>query len=172
MVFGVLTSFGVSLCLGGLYFFGIAANEWSPNTPTRTLSALLLLPGLVIMVVGGFFFLFVSESKVEYRARARSIEYNERQSYLAQASNLAAAGRFEEAAVMYERYGMFGEAGRVRALKNVRDVRITGTVPSAPTIKETEIIREKEIITKIRCGYCSNLYDETLDKCPHCGAKR
>jgi hypothetical protein len=32
-----------------------------------------------------------------------------------------------------------------------------------------EIIREKQVIVKIRCQYCSNLYDESLDKCPHCG---
>ena len=36
---------------------------------------------------------------------------------------------------------------------------------------EKEIIREKEVVVKIRCGYCRNLYDETLDKCPHCGAR-
>jgi RNA polymerase subunit RPABC4/transcription elongation factor Spt4 len=35
-----------------------------------------------------------------------------------------------------------------------------------------EIVKEKEIIIKIRCRYCDNLYDETLDKCPHCGAQR
>jgi len=39
-------------------------------------------------------------------------------------------------------------------------------------VKEKEMIREKEVIVKIRCSYCHNLYDETLDKCPHCGAKR
>jgi len=33
-------------------------------------------------------------------------------------------------------------------------------------VKEKEIIRE---IVKIRCPYCGNLYDEKLDKCPHCG---
>lgn len=35
-----------------------------------------------------------------------------------------------------------------------------------------EIIREKEVIIKIRCPYCQSLYDETLDECPQCGAKR
>jgi rubrerythrin len=40
------------------------------------------------------------------------------------------------------------------------------------TLKEKEIIKEKEVVVKIRCSYCNNLYDETLDKCPHCGAKR
>jgi hypothetical protein len=37
-----------------------------------------------------------------------------------------------------------------------------------PAVIEKEIIRE---IVKIRCPYCNNLYDEKLDKCPHCGAK-
>jgi hypothetical protein len=32
-----------------------------------------------------------------------------------------------------------------------------------------EVIREKEVIVKIRCSHCGDLYDETLDKCPHCG---
>jgi rubrerythrin len=37
------------------------------------------------------------------------------------------------------------------------------------TIKEREIIRE---IVKIRCPYCNNLYDESEDKCPHCGGTK
>ena len=40
---------------------------------------------------------------------------------------------------------------------------------SRAVVKEREIIRE---IVKIRCPYCSNLYDEKYDKCPHCGGKR
>lgn len=36
-------------------------------------------------------------------------------------------------------------------------------------VKEREIIRE---VVKIRCSYCGNLYDETLDKCPHCGGNK
>jgi len=36
-------------------------------------------------------------------------------------------------------------------------------------VKEKEVIKEK-VIVKIRCSYCRNLYDETLDKCPHCGS--
>lgn len=35
-----------------------------------------------------------------------------------------------------------------------------------------EIVKEKEVIVKIRCSYCGTLYNETLDRCPHCGAKR
>jgi rRNA maturation endonuclease Nob1 len=31
----------------------------------------------------------------------------------------------------------------------------------------------REVVTvKIRCSYCGTLYDETLDRCPNCGAKR
>jgi hypothetical protein len=41
---------------------------------------------------------------------------------------------------------------------------------SPQTVKEKEII--KEVIVKIRCQYCGNAYDETLDKCPYCGGKR
>ena len=36
---------------------------------------------------------------------------------------------------------------------------------------KTVIIKEREII-KLRCPYCRGLYDESYDKCPHCGAKR
>jgi hypothetical protein len=32
--------------------------------------------------------------------------------------------------------------------------------------------KEKEVIIKVRCPYCKSTYDETLDKCPHCGGKR
>jgi hypothetical protein len=45
-------------------------------------------------------------------------------------------------------------------------------VESQNQAREKEIIREKEVIVKIRCPYCRGTYDETLDECPHCGAKR
>jgi len=35
-------------------------------------------------------------------------------------------------------------------------------------VKEREVIRE---IVKIRCRYCGQLYEEKLDRCPHCGGK-
>ena len=38
-----------------------------------------------------------------------------------------------------------------------------------------QVVREKEIIrevVKILCSYCASLYDENLDKCPNCRAKR
>jgi hypothetical protein len=37
---------------------------------------------------------------------------------------------------------------------------------------EKEIIHEKEIIVKIRCQYCGNTFNEVLDQCPVCGAKK
>jgi hypothetical protein len=56
----------------------------------------------------------------------------------------------------------------VRNKPNAQTIRNT----KAESVKEKEIVREKEVIVKIRCPYCHNVYDETLDKCPHCGAKR
>ncbi len=52
------------------------------------------------------------------------------------------------------------------------NVKYSDLPPPPPPIYQKEIIREKEVIIKIRCGYCQNLYDETWDHCPHCGAKR
>jgi hypothetical protein len=43
--------------------------------------------------------------------------------------------------------------------------------PPPPKIYEKEIIHEKEVVVKIRCSYCQNTFDETLDNCPTCGAK-
>lgn len=45
--------------------------------------------------------------------------------------------------------------------------RVGATEITAESVRE--ITKEKSIIVKIRCPYCSNLYDEALDKCPHCG---
>jgi len=38
--------------------------------------------------------------------------------------------------------------------------------------EEKEITKMKEVIVKVRCPYCRHLYDETLDRCPHCGGGR
>lgn len=35
-------------------------------------------------------------------------------------------------------------------------------------VKEREVIRE---IVKVRCRYCGQLFEEKLDRCPHCGGK-
>jgi len=42
----------------------------------------------------------------------------------------------------------------------------------ASQTKEKEVIRETQVIIKIRCQYCGKPYDEALDTCPNCGAKR
>lgn len=39
-------------------------------------------------------------------------------------------------------------------------------------VKEKEIIKEKEVIVKVKCSHCQRLYNEILDECPRCGAKR
>jgi hypothetical protein len=43
-------------------------------------------------------------------------------------------------------------------------------------LDKTTVLREKETIIKeiirVRCPYCGKLYDETLEICPNCGARR
>lgn len=41
-----------------------------------------------------------------------------------------------------------------------------------PVIREKEIIHEKIVIVKNRCKYCNGTYDESLDSCPTCGARK
>jgi hypothetical protein len=62
---------------------------------------------------------------------------------------------------------------------NLPPATSTSNTPSTPQIQETsqhtnakEIIHEKEIIVKIRCQYCGNTFNEELDQCPVCGAKK
>jgi len=67
-------------------------------------------------------------------------------------------------------------------MKNAREAEQEATIlveELKSRINATEItsdqeaaVKEKEIIAKVRCPYCANLYDETLDKCPHCGGHR
>jgi hypothetical protein len=60
-----------------------------------------------------------------------------------------------------EHYITAEEYQKTRARKAVKD----------EDEEENQVVKEKEVIIKIRCSSCRNLYDETLDKCPHCGSK-
>lgn len=62
--------------------------------------------------------------------------------------------------------GLSAAARFARLLKRPHETRLPEV---ASVIREREVIRQ---IVKIRCPYCSNLYDETYDNCPHCGGKR
>jgi hypothetical protein len=55
-----------------------------------------------------------------------------------------------------------------KTLKNKNTTLNQPTTQNQPIITQKEIIHE---VVKIRCPYCKGLYDETLDTCPHCGAK-
>ena len=55
--------------------------------------------------------------------------------------------------------------------------KLETTVPYPPPpppliVNKKEIIYEKEVVVKIRCRYCQNTFNETLDNCPMCGAKK
>jgi hypothetical protein len=63
-----------------------------------------------------------------------------------------------------------GEEDETASLVEEFKSRVGATEVTTDSVKE--IIKEKTVIVKVRCPYCSNLYDEALDKCPHCGGKR
>jgi hypothetical protein len=51
---------------------------------------------------------------------------------------------------------------------------VVGASPAkqvTPQVPQSVVVREV-VTVKIRCSYCGTLYDETLDRCPNCGAKR
>lgn len=55
-----------------------------------------------------------------------------------------------------------------------RALRSRKEAPNQPAAQNESVITQREIIrevVKIRCAYCHGLYDETLNVCPHCGAK-
>ena len=52
------------------------------------------------------------------------------------------------------------------------NMRFSYLPPPPPHTHEKEIIREKEVIVKVRCQYCGKTFDETLDQCTTCGAKK
>ncbi len=64
---------------------------------------------------------------------------------------------------------VIGLSVMVRFVRLPRKPRETRLSEVASVIREREVIRQ---IVKIRCPYCSNLYDEKHDNCPHCGGKR
>jgi len=57
-------------------------------------------------------------------------------------------------------------------------IQFTNTSPTPQTYNtptqsnQKEIIHEHEIIVKMRCQYCGYTFDEKLDQCPTCGAKK
>lgn len=60
-------------------------------------------------------------------------------------------------------------------LSIVKVIRSAGRYESSDTSENQPLVREREIIreiVKIRCSYCGNLYDETEDRCPHCGGTK
>ncbi len=79
---------------------------------------------------------------------------------------------------LHELNRMLGVHGEDEMVQNVAEEAGRGRqateepskIQHAP--REREIIREKEVIIKIRCEYCKRPFDETLDVCPGCGARR
>ena len=65
----------------------------------------------------------------------------------------------------------------VIALLVIRAFRSRRDMPQSRQLFDTqqqvvgEEMAKKEVIVKVRCSYCGNHFEETLGKCPYCGAK-
>jgi hypothetical protein len=98
-----------------------------------------------------------SRCRIKYSREGRDIL---RERLMEEAEKLERVGRYEAAAIKYEKLEMWDKAGECRR---------TAKTNYDEKLMAKEIIREKQVIVKIRCPYCKNLYEETYDKCPHCG---
>lgn len=88
--------------------------------------------------------------------------------------NLLTAGNFEEAARIYEKRGMYEEAGKVRATN--REIVIRKTEVTVDLNSLLRQIAEGGIVAVYRCPHCGGKLkvskDSTVDKlsaCEHCG---
>jgi hypothetical protein len=171
VVFGTVILVGIILFLIGMGSIFSKGPFYNWPDPVF-LFILIVCAGLgVTLAFGGFLgYLAYSARTPEYRERVAREENLRVQADLDNARNLETAGRFEEAAAIYERYNMFGDAGRARSGK--REMKVSGGVGTG----QTQVIREKETIVKevvmIPCNYCGGLMPQTATFCPNCGATR
>ena len=68
--------------------------------------------------------------------------------------------------------GFLALGGAVFYQRDVSNIPFSYLPPPPPSTHTKEIIHEKEVIIKVRCQYCGNTFDETLDQCTTCGAKK
>jgi len=129
----------------------------------------------VLLVIG---FIIAPRTHVdEERTRIqRERQEQERVSLLQRARNLEEARNFEASALIYERLGMFKEAGRVRGKGQV--VKVTRTEVSVNLNSLLRQLRDGGIVVVYRCPNCKapmrigkNTRVESLKVCGHCGSE-
>jgi len=140
--------------LGGLGALFITASYMRyMEEPGRTSMMMTLILTIAVMIIAGFIipFLLLWRGISSYRTITR-IEREQK-----------------ELEIQLEKERKALELEKIRTQ---RKKIVTGEIepqPEVPLVKEREVIKEREIV-KIRCRYCGKLFDERLDKCPHCGA--
>lgn len=92
------------------------------------------------------------------------------------AKHLITAGRFEDAAKLYEQLGMYAEAGKVRAKGS--EIKIKKTEVSVDLNSLLREVKEGGIIVVYRCPHCGGKLQvgkdtsvESLKHCEHCGSE-
>jgi len=90
--------------------------------------------------------------------------------------HLITAGRFEDAAKLYEELGMYKEAGKIRARGS--EIRIKKTEVSVDLNSLLGQLKEGGIVVIYRCPHCGGKLKvgkdtniESLKHCEHCGAE-
>jgi len=140
----------------------------------------------IFMLGGGLLSLLIGLLVLSGRARAqfaneqerikRERQERERASLLQRARNLEEARNFEASALIYERLGMFREAGRVRKQSQV--VKVTRTEVSVNLNSLLQQLRDGGIAVVYRCPNCKaplkisrDTKVESLQVCEHCGSE-
>jgi len=134
--------------------------------------------GLLLLAIGNWALVppMRATSAKEYARIERERREQERASLLQRARNLEEARNFEASALIYERLGMFKEAGRVRKKSQV--VKVTRTEVSVNLNSLLHQLRDGGIVVVYRCPNCKapmrigkNTRVESLKVCGHCGSE-
>ncbi len=93
-----------------------------------------------------------------------------------QAQNLEKAGRFEEAALVYDKYGMFEESKKLRRKEKEVTVKQTGVTVDLNRLLQQ--VKDGGIVAVYRCPHCLERFKvdgettlSSLKTCQYCGTK-
>lgn len=170
-LFGSLTVIGIAILVGEFYYFGLLY-PITIEPGGSNLAIWLFFPPAMLAIIAGGLLVYFHSTPEEVQAKQARLDAETRQYWMTRASNFETAGRYNEAAAIYEQWGLLADAGRARSAARVREIKVTGVVGTG----QTTVVKEKETIIKelvmIPCKYCGVLMPQTSIFCPNCGARR
>ena len=124
-------------------------------------------------------FLHVIGVSVDYYPLAEKCKYfttSEEEMERVQLSNWIRAGRFEDAAMLYEKKGMYDEAGAIRA--KARQVSVSNKIVNVDLNALIRQLAEGGIVAVYKCPHCGGKLKvgktttaDSLKICDHCGSE-